>query len=172
VRSNEAPAALIVSLKDTAAKSSPEIVLTFSILRTSVLEKLTRERLMATLSGVYGALAAVLAMVGIYGIISYFVIRRRSEIGLRIALGAQRTSVVGIVLREAAWLVAGGLLVGTIVAIACARTVRTLLYGIKPVDPMTLIGAAGGLVTIALAASLLPAVRAALVDPIQVLRDE
>jgi putative ABC transport system permease protein len=172
VRSNEAPAALIASLKDTAAKSSPEIVLTFTILRTSVLEKLTRERLMATLSGVYGALAAILAMVGIYGVISYFVIRRRSEIGLRIALGARRTSVVGIVLREAAWLVAGGLLVGTIGAIACARTVGTLLYGIKPVDPMTLIGAAGALVTIGFAASLLPAVRAALVDPLQVLRDE
>jgi putative ABC transport system permease protein len=92
--------------------------------------------------------------------------------GLRIALGAQRTSVVGIVLREAAWLVAGGLVVGSVVAIAGARTVRTLLYGIKPVDPMTLIVAAGGLLTIALAASLLPAVRAAWVDPIQALREE
>src|SRR5262249_8259657 len=161
---------LILALKDTAAKNSPEIVLTFSILRTSVLEKLTRERLMATLSGVYGALAVALAMVGIYGIISYMVIRRSSEMGLRIALGAQRTSVVGIVLREAAGLVAGGLVVGIGVAIACARTVRTLLYGIQPVDPLTLVVGAGGLLTIALAASLLPAVRAASVDPIQVLR--
>jgi putative ABC transport system permease protein len=92
VRSTEAPASLIPSLKDAAAKNSPEIVLTFSILRTSILEKLTRERLMATLSGAYGALAAVLAMVGIYGIISYMVIRRSSEMGLRIALGAQRTA--------------------------------------------------------------------------------
>jgi putative ABC transport system permease protein len=172
VRSNEAPASLILSLKDTAAKNSPEIALTFSILRTSVLEKLTRERLMATLSGVYGALAAILAMVGIYGIISYIVIRRSSEMGLRIALGAQRTSVLGIVLREAAWLVAGGLAVGTGVAIASAKTLRTLLYGIDPVDPVTLIVAAGGLLTIALAASLLPAVRAASVDPIQALREE
>jgi putative ABC transport system permease protein len=172
VRSTEPPSSLIQSLKDTAAKNSPAIVLNFSILRTSVLERLTRERLMATLSGVYGALAALLAMVGIYGIISYMVIRRNSEMGLRIALGAQRTSVVAIVLREAAWLVAGGLVVGSVVAIAGARTVRTLLYGIKPVDPMTLIVAAGGLVTIALAASLLPAVRAAWVDPIQVLREE
>jgi ABC-type antimicrobial peptide transport system permease subunit len=78
------------------------------------------------LSGVYGALATVLAMVGIYGIISFMVIRRSGEMGLRIALGAQRTRVVGIVLREAAALVAGGLVVGTAVAIACARTVRTL----------------------------------------------
>ena len=172
VRSNEAPASLILSLKDTAAKNSPEIVLNFSILRMSVLEKLTRERLMATLSGVYGALATVLAMVGIYGIISFMVIRRSGEMGLRIALGAQRTRVVGIVLREAAALVAGGLVVGTAVAIACARTVRTLLYGINPIDPLTLIIAIVGLLTIALAASLLPAIRAASVDPIQALREE
>lgn len=172
VRSNEAPASLILSLKDTAAKSSPEIVLNFSILRTSIVQKLTREQLMATLSGVYGALATVLAMVGVYGIISYMVIRRSSEMGLRIAFGAKRRSVVGIVLREAAGLVAGGLVVGTGVAIACATTVRTLLYGIKPVDPMTLIVAAGGLLTVALAASLLPAIRAASVDPIQALREE
>jgi putative ABC transport system permease protein len=172
VRSNEAPASLILSLKDTAAKNSPEMVLNFSILRMSVLEKLTRERLMATLSGVYGALATVLAMVGIYGIISFMVIRRSGEMGLRIALGAQRTRVVGIVLREAAALVAGGLVVGTAVAIACARTVRTLLYGINPIDPLTLIIAIVGLLTIALAASLLPAIRAASVDPIQALREE
>ncbi len=172
VRSNEAPSSLILSLKDTAAKNSPEIVLTFSILRTSILERLTRERLMATLSGVYGALATVLAMVGIYGIISYMVLRRSSEMGLRIALGAQRTSVVGIVLSEALGLVAGGLVVGTGIAIACARTVRTLLYGIQPIDPMTLLVAAGGLLTIALAASLLPAIEAASVDPIQALREE
>jgi ABC-type antimicrobial peptide transport system permease subunit len=111
-------------------------------------------------------------MVGIYGIISYMVVRRGGEMGLRIALGAQRTSVVGIVLREAAGLVAGGLVVGTGIAIACASTVRTLLYGIRPVDPMTLIVAAGGLLTVALAASLVPAVRAASVDPIQALHEE
>jgi putative ABC transport system permease protein len=172
IRSSETPASLILSLKDAAAKNSPEIVLTFSVLSTSILETLTRERLMATLSGVYGALAAILAMVGIYGIISYMVIRRSSEMGLRIALGAQRTSVLGIVLREAAGLVAVGLVVGTGIAIACARTVRALLYGLKPVDPMTLIIAAGSLLTIALAASLLPAVRAALIDPIRALREE
>jgi predicted permease len=172
VRSNEAPESLILSLKNTAAKNSPEVVLSFSILRTSILERLTRERLMATLSGVYGGLATVLAMVGIYGIISYMVVRRGGEMGLRIALGAQRTSVVGIVLREAAGLVAGGLVVGTGIAIACASTVRTLLYGIRPVDPMTLIVAAGGLLTVALAASLVPAVRAASVDPIQALHEE
>jgi putative ABC transport system permease protein len=172
IRFSETPAALIPSLKDTAAKKSREIVLQFDVLRDSVLERLTRERLMATLSGVYGALAAILAMVGIYGIISYMVIRRSNEMGLRIALGAQRANVLGIVLRKAVTLVAAGLVMGTGVAIACARTARTLLYGIQPVDPLTLIVAAVGLLIIALAASLLPAVRAASVDPMQVLREE
>jgi predicted permease len=172
VRSDEAAPSLILSLKDTAAKKSPEIVLTFSALRTSILKSLTRERLMATLSGVYGALAAILAMVGIYGIISYMVMRRSSEMGLRIALGAQRASVLGIVLREAAGLAVGGLAVGTCISIAGAKTARTLLYGIKPVDPVTLIVAAAGLLTIVLAASLLPALRAASIDPIQALREE
>ena len=147
-------------------------MLNFSILRTSILERLTRERLMATLSGVYGALATVLAMVGIYGIISYMVIRRSNEMGLRIALGAQRTRVVGIVLRESTGLVSGGLVVGVGVVVACSRTVRTLLYGISPVDPVALIVATGGLLTVATAASLLPAIRAASVDPVQALREE
>lgn len=172
VRSDEDPASLISSLKNAAARNSPQIVLTFSVLRTSVLRGLTRERLMATLSGVYGALAAILAMVGVYGIMSYMVMRRSSEMGLRIALGAQRMSVLGIILREATSLVAGGLIAGTAIAIACARTARTLLYGIRPVDPFTLFVAAGGLLMIAMAASLLPAIRAASVDPIQVLREE
>jgi putative ABC transport system permease protein len=172
VRSHAAAASLILSLKDTAAKNSPAIVLTFSVLRTSVLEKLTRERLMATLSGVYGALATVLAMVGIYGIVSYMVIRRSVEMGLRIALGAAMASVLGIVMREATSLTAVGLFVGSIVAIALARAARTLLYGIKPVDPWTLIIAIAGLLTIVLAASLPSALRAASVHPMQVLREE
>ena len=113
IRSNEAPSALIASFKDTAAKVSPAIVLNFSVLRTSVLEKLTRERLMATLSGFYGILAAVLAMVGIYGIISYMMVRRRSEIGIRIALGARKVNILGMILREALSLLAIGLVAGT-----------------------------------------------------------
>ena len=91
------------------AQTSPAIVLNFSVLRTTVLEKLTRERLMATLSGFYGVLAAVLAMVGIYGIISYMVVRRRNEIGVRIALGAGKANILGMILREALVLLAIGL---------------------------------------------------------------
>jgi predicted permease len=172
VHSNEAPSALIPSLKDRATQMSPAIVLNFSVLRTSVLERLTRERLMATLSGFYGVLAAVLAMVGIYGIISYMVIRRRNEIGVRIALGARKADILGMILREALALLAIGLVVGTCLAAAAGSAARAMLFGLKPVDPLTLVLAAGGLAIIAVVASTIPAVRAAAVDPMQVLREE
>jgi putative ABC transport system permease protein len=172
IRSNESPSALIASLKDTAARTSPQIVLNFSVFRTSVLEKLTRERLMATLSGFYGILAAILAMVGIYGIISYMVVRRRNEIGVRIALGAGKASILSMILREALALLAIGLVAGIALAIATGGAARAMLFGLKPVDPVSLLLAAAGLTIIAVAASVLPAARAAAVDPMQVLREE
>jgi predicted permease len=172
VNSREAPTALIASLKDTATKTSPAIVLNFAVLRKTVLEKLTRERLMATLSGFYGVLASVLATVGIYGIISYMVVRRRNEIGVRIALGAGKANILGMILREALALIAIGLVAGTGLAAAAGSVARAMLFGLKPVDPLTLAFAAGGLTMIALAASAIPALRAAGVDPMQVLREE
>ena len=172
VHTNEAPSALIASLKGRVTQMSPAIVLNFSVLRTSVLEKLTRERLMATLSGFYGVLAAVLAMVGIYGIISYMVIRRRNEIGVRIALGAGKANILGMILHEALALLAIGLVAGTGLAAAAGSAARAMLFGLKPVDPLTLVLAAGGLTIIAVVASTIPAVRAAAVDPMQVLREE
>jgi putative ABC transport system permease protein len=172
VRSAEAPSSMIGSLKDTAAQTSPAIVLNFSVLRTMVLGKLTRERLMATLSGFYGVLAAVLAMVGIYGIISFMVVRRRNEIGVRIALGAGKANVLGMILREALALLAIGLVSGTGLAAAAGSAARAMLFGLRPVDPLTLVLAAGGLTIIGVAASAIPAARAAGLDPMQVLREE
>jgi putative ABC transport system permease protein len=159
-------------LKDAAARSSPAIVLNFSVLRTSVLERLTRERLMATLSGFYGILATVLAIVGIYGIISYMVVRRRNEIGVRIALGADKVNILGMILGEALSLIVIGLVVGTGLAAAAANAARAMLFGLQPFDPLTLVLAAGGLTLIAVAASTIPAVRAVALDPMQVLREE
>jgi predicted permease len=172
VRSSEAPALVIDSLKRTAAEISPGIVLNFGVFRTSVLQQLARERLMATLSGFYGILAAVLAMVGIYGIISYMVVRRRTESGVRIALGAGKGNILGMVLRETMTLLAIGLVAGTALAIAAGSAARVMLYGLQPTDPMTMILAAGSLTLIGFAAGALPAARAAAVDPMQVLREE
>jgi hypothetical protein len=172
IRSNEAASALIASLKDATARSSPAIVLNFSVLRTSILERLTRERLMATLSGFYGILATVLAIVGIYGIISYMVVRRGNEIGVRIALGADKVNILGMILGEALVLLVIGLVAGTGLAAAAGNAARAMLFGLEPFDPLTLALAAGSLTIIAVAASTIPAVRAVAVDPMQVLREE
>jgi putative ABC transport system permease protein len=172
IRSNEATSALIASLKDATAKGSPAIVLNFSSLRTSILERLTRERLMATLSGFYGILATVLAIVGIYGIISYMVVRRRNEIGVRIALGADKVNILGMILGEALVLLVIGLVAGTGLVAAAGNAARAMLFGLEPFDPLTLALAAGGLTIIAVAASTIPAARAVAVDPMQVLREE
>jgi ABC-type antimicrobial peptide transport system permease subunit len=172
VHSSGSPTALIASLKDTANQASPAIVLNFTGIRTLVLNRLSRERVMATLSGFYGVLAAVLAMVGIYGIISYMVIRRRNEIGVRIALGARKASILKMILREALTLVAIGLAAGIGLAAAAGNAARALLFGLKPADPMTLVLATAALTLLAIAASAIPAARAAAVDPMQTLREE
>lgn len=106
-------------------------MLNFSMLRVSILETLTRERLMATLSGFYGVLAAILAMIGIYGIISYMVVRRKNEVGVRIALGAGKANILSMILREALALLTIGLAFGITLAVAAGSAVRE-----TAVDPM------------------------------------
>jgi hypothetical protein len=118
IRSSEAPSPLISSLKRTATTISLQIVLNFSVFRTSILEGLIRERLMVTLSAFYGVLAAILSMVGLYGIISYMVVRRRNEIGFRIALGASKANILSIILRESLVLLGTGLVIGIMLAVA------------------------------------------------------
>src|SRR3981189_3168786 len=108
-----------------------------------------RERLMATLSGFFGALAALIATIGLYGVMSYMVARRRNEIGIRLALGADRRDVVRMVMREAGVLLTAGGVVGTVLAIVAARMAATLLFGLRPSDPATLAMAAAGLGAIA-----------------------
>src|SRR5213078_1922717 len=97
---------------------NPAIVLQFDTMRNQVTESLLRERLMATLSGFFGGLAALLATIGLYGVMSYMVARRRNEIGIRMALGADRRDVIGMVMREAGVLLGGGVVVGVLLAVA------------------------------------------------------
>ena len=127
---------------------------------------------MASLSGFFGFLAALLATIGLYGVISYMVIRRRNEIGIRMALGADRTRVLGLIMREAAMLLAIGLAVGTVLALAGAKAATSLLFGLKAHDPGTFIFSVSLLAIVSLAASALPAYRAARVDPLDALRNE
>jgi putative ABC transport system permease protein len=148
------------------------IIVQFQTLPSLVRESLLRERLMATLSGFFGALAGLIATIGLYGVMSYTVARRRNEIGIRMALGAARGDVVRMVMREAGLLLIAGVFVGTALAIAAARTAATLLFGLHPGDPATLAMAAGGLAVVAMLASYLPALRASRLEPTEALREE
>jgi putative ABC transport system permease protein len=172
IRSEEPLQPLIASIKRAAADLNPAMVLDFSVFKTQINEGLLRERLMATLSGFFGLLATILAMVGLYGVISYMVIRRRNEIGVRMALGADRSNILFMVMREAAMLVGIGLALGAGLALAAATTASSMLYGLKATDPLTLALAIGGMALVAMVASLLPAQRASKLQPMAALREE
>jgi predicted permease len=155
-----------------AAEIHPEIGIDFTVLTDQIQNSLTRDRLMAALAGAFGVLAGVLAILGLYGVIAYMVARRRNEIGVRIALGATRTRVVGLVLREATLLLAIGLTIGLGFAAWAGRTAASIVYGLKPGDPLTLGAAVALLALVALAASYSPAARAASLHPMDALREE
>ena len=117
-------------------------------------------------------LAVVLAAIGLYGVISYMVARRRNEIAIRVALGARRESIVKLVMGEAGVLLGVGLVIGTVLALAGGKAAASLLFGLKPWDVPTFVLALGLLALVATAASLLPAARAARSDPMEALRQE
>jgi putative ABC transport system permease protein len=166
------PASVVPAIKEAIMQSAPEAIIDFSMLQTQIRDSLLRERLMATLSGFFGFLAVVLATIGLYGVISYTVARRTNEIGIRVALGAQRSDVVGMIMREAGTMLAIGLAVGAVLTLVVARAGASLLYGLKPHDPVTLTIAVVALTLVAAVASFLPAHRAAGLDPMAALREE
>jgi ABC-type antimicrobial peptide transport system permease subunit len=127
---------------------------------------------MAMLSGSFGILAAMLASIGLYGVTSYMVARRRNEIGIRIALGAARSNVMNMILRETAVLLAVGLAIGIVLTLAASRAAASMLYGLKPHDPMTILIAIAALAAVSLLAAYVPARHAASVDPMTALREE
>ena len=144
----------------------------FSVLTTQIHESLIRDRLMATLAGAFGLLAGSLAVLGLYGVIAYMVARRRNEVGVRIALGASRPQVIGLILREAVLLLVIGLTLGTALAAWAGQAAASLVYGLNPRDPVTLGGAVALLAIVALLASYGPAWRASRMQPMDALRDE
>jgi predicted permease len=133
---------------------------------------LVQQKLVARLAAFFGALALLLACVGLYGVMSYGVARRTNEIGIRMALGAHRRNVLWLVLREALTLVLIGLVIGVLASLAATRTAATLLYELKPNDPLTIALATLLLAAVAAFAGYVPARRAARVDPMVALRDE
>jgi predicted permease len=172
LRSNLPVTSLITEARQALGAANPGIAFHFKVLKTQIRDSLMRERLMATLSGFFGALAALLASIGLYGVLSYAVAQRTQEIGVRLALGADRGRIVKMIMREATLLLAIGLAVGILLALAAAKTAGALLYGLQPHDPATYLLAATLLAAVAAAASYLPARRASRVDPMVALRCE
>ena len=163
---------LMSSMKETMANANPAIDLEFLVFKTRIQNSLLQDQLMATLSGFFGFLAALLAAIGLYGVISYMVVQRTKEIGIRMAIGANRIDVVRMILREATLLTVTGLVIGAGLALAAAQAAKSLLYGLKPRDPLTLVMAIVTLSAVAALASFLPAYRASRLDPLIALRYE
>ena len=130
------------------------------------------ERLVATLSTAFGVLATVLAAIGLYGVMSYLTARRTTEIGIRMALGARRGAVVGMVLHESLRLVVAGVIIGVAVSLFAAGLLAKSLFDLSPMDPLSIASAAAVTAVAAMVATYLPARRAARVDPMTALRYE
>jgi predicted permease len=160
------------SVRRICAEVNRSIGLEFQAFETTVEEGLRRERLMATLSGFFGALAALIAAVGLYGVMSYLVVRRTSEIGVRIALGAGRGTIAAMVLRQAAVLVSIGAVFGVGLAVAAGGLSKSILFGLEPHDLATMLSATALLSAVAGIATYLPARRASRMDPLAALREE
>ena len=172
IRSALPMGSLMNGVKGVLREANPEIQMNLHVMDMIVQNGLLRERLMATLSGFFGLLAGVLAAIGLYGVISYMVAQRRNEIGIRMALGADAQSIIGMIAREAAVLLGVGLVIGTVIALAAMRLVGEMLFGLRPDDPPTLLMAVAILSAVAAAATYLPAIRAARLDPTEALRSE
>jgi predicted permease len=165
------PAQLTKSVAAALGGVNPDITMTFRLLAEQVNSSLIQERVVAIMSGFFGGLALLLAGLGLYGVTTYAVNRRRTELGIRMALGAAPAGVIGLVLRRVGILVAAGVVGGGVISWLLARFVSTLLYGLEPHDPLTLAGAAVILGSIGVLAGWLPARRASRIDPAQVLRE-
>jgi putative ABC transport system permease protein len=168
----DTPTALISGVKSAIAGVNRDVSIEFKTLSAKVDDSIERERLLGTLSGLFGAIALVLAIIGLYGVMSYNVARRRNEIGIRMALGAEQARVLRMVLREVSILIGVGLVVGFGAALAATRLVASFLYGLQPNDPWTLGTAAAIVAMVAGSAGYLPARRASRLDLMTAIREE
>jgi len=173
VRSDAAPASVLSSVRQAIVSLDPEQpVYMIQTLREAIALSSFQQRVSATLLGIFALVALVLAAIGIYGVMSYAVSARTQEIGVRLALGAQRGTVLWLVIRQVLVLAAIGVTIGVAILIGAGRTLEQMLYGVRPVDPLTIIAVSGLLAGVALLAAWVPASKASRIDPIDALRYE
>jgi predicted permease len=173
VRTRVRPEAVLPALRRAVEAVDPDLPLVNARTQDEQIETdLRQERLFVTLTSGFGILALILASVGIYGVMAYSVVQRTNEFGIRLALGAPPRRVMAGVLRESSWISVAGVVVGLASAFLLARFVKSMLYGIAPYDPVTILTALILLMTVALAASWIPARRAAKMDPLRAMRSE
>jgi putative ABC transport system permease protein len=172
IRSSLPSSALVPAVRAAISEVDPKAHFDFEEFQAQIDESLLAERLMAALSSALGVLAGLLSAAGLYGGISYMVARRRSEVGIRMALGADRRAVLALFLRESGMVLAWGLSLGGALALAAATAASSMLFGLKPYDAATFAAALGLLALVALVATYLPARRAAGIDPLLTLRDD
>jgi putative ABC transport system permease protein len=172
VRTSMTPGALSEAVRRRVKALNPGIWVRLTDLPAQLNQRLARERMMAWLAGAFGVLAICLAAIGLYGLIAYLAVGRRSEIGVRLALGATRHGVVLMMLRESAWLIGGGLGAGLVLSFLLSRGASRLLFQLAPTDAATWAGAALALAIVAGVAAVVPAWRTAGLDPVTTLRAE
>ncbi len=173
VRTFADPSRLISQVRQAVRSVDPNLPIGgIATLAEQVSSNLAQQRLIARLTTIFGALALGLACLGLYGVMSYTVARRTSELGIRLALGSTRWSALWVVLRESFIVIGAGILVGACLSLAGTRLVSSMLFGLSPHDPLTLAAAAMLLLLVSVASGLLPAWRAAQVDPMAALRHE
>jgi hypothetical protein len=159
--------------RETLSSINPNLaVVKFQTFDQQIADRFSDERMIARLTTLFGALALLLATIGLYGVTAYTVARQTSEIGIRMALGAGGTNVTSMILRDAATLATIGVVAGLVASYALSRLLETMLYGVSTHDPATFIGVTALIFMVALAASLVPALRASRVDPLRAMRAE
>jgi ABC-type antimicrobial peptide transport system permease subunit len=172
IRSSLPAASTTAAITRAFGEIDPRIGVTYTVLTTQLRDAVVGDRMLATLSGSFGVLAAVLTLVGLYGLIAYTVTRRTNEIGVRMALGAGRGAIARLILRETALLVVVGAVLGVVLALMGGRAAASLLFDVQPTDPVALLLALAGLAIIGFVASYAPARRATRIEPVVALRVE